>query len=66
MPWPKTSSILCTVRILYKGRAIKGLVVYYVVWLTPIKGMGIRTSAGHRPGYVVRMAIEQHLYRNKT
>ena len=45
MPWPKTgitNSLSCT----DKGRAIKGLVVSYVVWLGPlIYGMGLWTKA---------------------
>ncbi len=28
-----------------KGRAIKGLIVCYMVWLGSIKGMGLRTFA---------------------
>ncbi len=34
---------------LYKRRAIKGLVVCYVVWLGYMKGIGLRTCVGLVP-----------------
>ena len=43
-----------------KGRAIKGLVVFYLMWLGFMKGMGLKTCAGMIPCCV------QDGYRNFT
>ncbi len=48
-----------------KNRAIKWLVVCYVVKLGSIKGMGLRTSAARGSGPLLRVRIAIELkYRN--
>ena len=47
MPWHQTRATHyhADLGLPDKSRAIKGLVVCYVVWLVSIKGMGLRTCA---------------------
>ncbi len=48
MPWPHTgvTHFHAQLGLLDKGRAIKGMVVYYILWLgSLIYGMGLWTSA---------------------
>ncbi len=47
MLWPKTGETHYHEQFgqLDKGLGIKGLMVYYVMWIRSIKGMGLRTSA---------------------
>ena len=43
-----------------RGRAIKGLVVCYVMWLGSIKGMGLKTCVGLVPFCGYRAKVPQH------
>ena len=47
MPWPKTGATQYHAQLGLpdRGRAIKGLVVRYVVWLESMKGMNLRAYA---------------------
>ncbi len=70
MPWHQTRATHyhADLGLPDKSRAIKGLVVCYVVWLVSIKGMGLRTCARCVQDWslvVVRMAIELK-YHNKS
>ena len=47
MPWLQAgvTQYHAQLGLLDKGRAIKGLVFYYLLWLEYVKGMGLRTCA---------------------
>ena len=46
MPWNPKQAQHAQVGLPDKGRAIKGLVVCYVIWLGSMKGICLRTRTG--------------------